>query len=212
MQDKWHAERLSPFNINSGASLSVCTSRHVHMHPWMHLQTRVHAHMHEAADMYTCTHTWNCIEKEISIYWKIVLHTHKALHKIRQHSQMGKSKRGLSFSRGEWRKQTATDSLCQFISINVKLAGVGAGIPHLHHQLSIKTLLSLVHKLLLSEKKKFQKKTSLETRSRTTESTAGMWQPFSGMEDLLHHPSSQHGPLLALVFSSADVQIPIMCH
>lgn len=74
---------------------------------------------------------------------------------------MGKSKRGLSFSRGEWRKQTATDSLCQFISINVKLAGVGAGIPHLHHQLSIKTLSSLVHKLLLSEKKKKVSKENL---------------------------------------------------
>lgn len=170
------------------------------MHTCTRLQTCTHAHIHETV-----------LRKRFQFTGKLY-YTHKALHKIRQHSQMGKSKRGLSFSRGEWQKQTATDSLCQFISINVKLAGVGAGIPHLHHQLSIKTLSSLVHKLLLSGKKKFQKKTSLETRSRTTETTAGMWQPFSGMEDLLHHPSSQHGHLLALVFSSADVQIPIMCH
>lgn len=112
------------------------------MHTCMRLQTCTHAHIHETV-----------LRKRFQFSGKLY-YTHKALHKIRQHSQMGKSKRGLSFSRGEWRKQTATDSLCQFISINVKLAGVGAGIPHLHHQLSIKTLSSLVHKLLLSEKKK----------------------------------------------------------
>lgn len=144
MQDKWHAERLSPFNINSGASVGVCTSRHVHMHLCMNLQTHAYAPMHEAADTCTCIHAWGCRHVHILTYRKAVLkrrfqftgkvyYTRKALHKIREHSQLGKSKKGLSFSRGESQKQTANDSHCQFISINVKLAGEGAGIPHLHH-------------------------------------------------------------------------------
>lgn len=119
--------------------------RHVYMHTCMSLQTCTHAHIYETV-----------LRKRFQFTEKLY-YTHKALHKIRQHSQMGKNQRGLSFSRGEWRKQTATDSLGRFISTNVKLAGVGAGIPHLHHQLSIKTLSSLVHKLLLSEKKKVSK-------------------------------------------------------
>lgn len=114
----------------------------MHMHPRMRLQTRAHTHIQEAV-----------LKRRFQFTGK-VYYTRKALHKIREHSQLDKSKKGLSFSRGEWQKRTANDSHCQFISINVKLAGEGTGIPHLHHQLSIKTLPSLVHKLLLSEKKK----------------------------------------------------------
>lgn len=199
-----HFQTHAQAPVHEPANTCTCTRawdcRHVHMHPCMRLQTRAHAHIRETV-----------LKRRFQFTGKLY-YTHKVLHKIRQHSQLGKSKKGLSFRSGERQKQTATDSHCQFISINVKLAGVEAGTPHLQHQLSIKTLSSLAHKLLLSGKKKFQKKTSLENGSRMKEATAGMWQPFSGMEDLLHHPFSQHGHLLALTFSSADVQIPIMCH